>query len=117
MPDPAAVTAAREGMVTLLFLLQGVWGLFLLVLAWSLRRVLKDIEENTKETKKVSEAVNALNILLAGNYVGRGEMNQLYDRMREQEGKVIEMKARDDLVRELMKARERFGDRDHNPRG
>jgi hypothetical protein len=80
--------------VAILFLLQGVWGLFLVILTWAMRRVLTDIEENTRATNKVSESVNAINVLLSGNYVTKGEYDRLEARTRDLEQKVTRLDTR-----------------------
>jgi hypothetical protein len=81
----------------LIFALQGVWGLFLLLLTWTMKRVLKDIEENTKATKEVATSVNGINVLLAGNFVTKPEIDRLAERVRQLESEVTTLKARDDL--------------------
>lgn len=81
-------------LVVALLLLQGVWGLFLIVLTWAMRRVLKDIEANTEATIKVAESVTAITVLLSGNYVTKPEFDRMETRVREAETKLTRLETR-----------------------
>lgn len=91
----------------LLFILQGVWGLFLLILTFAMRRVLRDIEENTTATTGVAKQLNQMNILLTGNYVLTTEHKNLEERVRAAESRITELKTRDDYREDLMKSNRR----------
>ncbi len=67
-----------------------------------MRRVLKDIEENTRATSSVAQSVNSINILLSGNYITRSDYERIEARMRENERLSVELKARDDY-REMLR--------------
>lgn len=97
-----------------LFLLQGLWGLFLIILTWAMRRVLRDIEENTRETGKLTESVGGLQTLLAGNYVTKPEYDRLELRIRETERDVTALRERDSMHHEVMMATLRKGDRERS---
>lgn len=88
-----------------LFILQGFWGLFLMLLTWAMRRVLQDIEKNTKATAEVATSIQRLDVMLAGNYVTRNEMDRLYMRMGEMQEVIVTLRARDDLVRDMLKSK------------
>lgn len=92
-----------------LFALQGLWALFLIVLTWSMRRVLTDIKENTKATNSVAESVNGINVLLAGNFVRIPEMTRMDERLRKIQADVIALQTRDDLYRDLVRGERRKG--------
>ena len=79
------VLQQNNDMVWMLLALQGLWFLFLIILTWAMRRILKDIEENTKATTRVAESVQSINLLLSGNYVTKPEFDRLENRMREAE--------------------------------
>lgn len=83
-----------DNIILLLLVLQGVWALFLIVLTWSIRRVLKDIEDNTKATNKVAESVSGISLLLAGNFVTKPDLTRLEDRFRIIENDVVILKDR-----------------------
>ncbi len=91
--------------ISALFLLQGVWGLFLIVLAWSVRRVLTEIKDNTDATVQVGKSVHDLNLLLAGNYITKPEYDRLEARLRGAEERIAVTEA---LVR--IKSRGSHGD-------
>lgn len=82
-----------------LFALQGLWGLFLIVLTWSMRRVLTDIKENTKATGDVANSVNQINLLLTGNYITKSEFDRLEARLRDAEQKATRLETRMETVR------------------
>lgn len=86
-----------------LFLLQGLWGFFLIVLTWSMRRVLSDIEENTRATTKLGESVAAINLLLAGNFVQKSDLATLTERLRQIEHDLTVMETRDKYREEMAK--------------
>jgi hypothetical protein len=77
--------------IIVLFAMQCIWGLFLIVLTAAMRRILKDIEENTKATSGVAQSVNAINVLLSGSYVMRPDFDRLEKRLREGETKITEL--------------------------
>ncbi len=95
MQDPA--------IVTWMLLLQGFWGIFLVTLTWAMRRILKDIEENTKATTSVAKSVNDINILLSGNYITRSDFDRLEARIRDAEARVIELRTIVSLRTEMVK--------------
>ena len=90
-------------MVVVLFALQGLWGLFLVVLTWSMRRVLGDIEENTKETRKLSDSIASINLLVAGNFVTKPELKLIEERVRQVETTITRLDTRDEYRDDVMK--------------
>ncbi len=92
-----------------LLILQGVWGLFLLTLTFAMRRVLKDIENNTQATNGVAVQLNNMNVLLTGNYILKSEHDRLEERVRKSEGLITELRTRDDYREALMKTNRRGG--------
>lgn len=86
-----------------MLLLQGFWGIFLFTLTWAMRRILKDIEENTKATTSVAKSVNDINLLLSGNYITRTDFDRLESRIRDAESRVIELRTIVSLRSEMVK--------------
>ena len=74
-----------DHLVLALYGLQALWVVFMIVLAWALRRVLRDIEQNTEATKKIAADVQGIGLLLAGQYVTRREHEILQGRVRDTE--------------------------------
>lgn len=101
------VTTGELPLTILLFALQGAWGLFLIVLAFALRRVLRDISENTRATTEVASQLHNMNILLAGNYVLKSEYDRLEVRIRASEGLITELRTQYDYRDKLAATIER----------
>lgn len=95
--------ASPDSIAIVLFVLQGVWGLFLIILTWAMRRVLHDIEENTKATSRVAESVAGINVLLAGNFVTRTDHDRVLAWQRETDAKLIALTVRDEYREQLRK--------------
>lgn len=85
-----------DDVVKLLLALQGLWGIFLIVITWAMKRVLKDIEENTTATQRLTDSVSGINTLLAGNFVTKPELLRMEERMRWAEQKITELNSRDE---------------------
>lgn len=77
-----------------LFALQGLWGVFLLLLTFSMRRILDDIKENTTATKKVADGIAGINVLLAGHYVTKAELDRLEAELHKAQADIIRLQER-----------------------
>lgn len=90
----------QNGDYTLVLLsLQGLWFIFMVTLTWAIRRVLKDIEANTKATTRVADSVHSINVLLSGNYTTKSEFDRLEGRLREAENKNTRLETRMETMR------------------
>lgn len=89
--------------VVVLFACQALWALFMVVFTWAIRRILRDIEENTKATGKVAESVAAINVLLAGNFMTRTDYERIANWTREVDRNITELRTKDEYREQLRK--------------
>lgn len=86
-----------ENAALILLVLQALWGLFLMILGFSVRRLLKDLESNTAATSAVAEKLSALNLSLLTNFVLKEDWVYIRQRMHDLGDQVNGMKAREEL--------------------
>lgn len=84
--------------------MQGVFAVLVIVAGFVFKRVLRDIEDNTRETKAVSNALAALNLSLVTNFVVKEDWIYVRQRLHDLGDVVQTLKARDALMTELAKS-------------
>lgn len=95
---------SRDIVVLGILVLQGLFGVFIVVLGFSVRRVLRDIEDNTEKTEEVAEKFNRLNLSLTTNFVMKEDWVYIRQRVHDLADAITTMKAREQLMRELSDA-------------
>lgn len=97
---------APDDLVLLMLALQALFFVFTIVLGFAVKRVLKDIEDNTKETRGVSESLNKLNLSLLTSFVLKEDWHYIRQRVHDLGDAVNAMRAREEL-REQMSTKSR----------
>ncbi len=103
--DQVSVNPADPTLLIAIGGLQLLWGLFMGLLAWTMNRVLKDIERNTEATTKVSEKLGELNLLVTANYlpvsIYKDDRHRFEERLRGSENEILALKTREEYREKL----------------
>lgn len=92
-----------ESVVWLAGVLQIIWALFLLVLSFAVKRLVRDLDANTVATTKVAESLTSLNLALIANFVHKDDWIYIRERTHDLGDKVNQIIAREALRDQLDK--------------